>query len=68
MTDWWKNPAKNNNNVPKHEGKDDVYRATVSVIDEDQDLYLMTFPNGEECQIILEFEFEFELEDDDSEE
>lgn len=68
MTDWWKNPAKNStNNVPKKGIKDDTYRATVSVIDENQDLYLMTFPNGEECQIILEFEFEFEL-DDDSEE
>lgn len=67
MTDWWKNPAKNNTNISKKEMKDDVYRATVSVIDANQDLYLMTFPNGEECQIILEFEFEFELDDSEEE-
>lgn len=67
--DWWKNPSKNKKGAkPEVKNiKDDTWRATVAVIDENQDLYLMTFPNGETCEIILEFEFEFELDDSEEE-
>lgn len=70
MNEWWKKP--------KNKGKTDetanlpqqtIPEARVDVVDEDDNLYLVTFTSGEQYKVRLFFEsgFDFDLDDEEEE-
>jgi hypothetical protein len=69
MNEWWKKPK---NKGKKEENpsltQTDIPEARVDVVDEDENIYLVTFTSGEQYKVKLHFESGFDFDLDDEEE